>query len=268
MPEIISFIAGLQNTPVPLLIIALGGFFLFLALVPKIGKIINAPQESRKWLAIVGGVLLLSAGGIYLVHPIDKGNVVLPNSTSQAQSLANSVYSFEDGSMGWVAQDYEDSRACVQVEWSNEAAEDGQYSLKLFMELIGGDTQYSKGEAWVNLLDNPPAGKTIPADLTNRTISMWVYAPQESKGDRKKSNGFQIFVKDENWNSEYGTWSNVVEGQWVKITLTVSASKPEDGYMDQGFDPSRIIAVGIKMGAGGGSTAKFIGVIYVDAVDW
>jgi len=48
----------------------------------------------------------------------------------------------------------------------------------------------------------------------------------------------------------------------------VSNSVAENGYMEQGFDPRQIIAVGIKIGAGGGSTAVYQGPIYVDAVDW
>jgi hypothetical protein len=38
--------------------------------------------------------------------------------------------------------------------------------------------------------------------------------------------------------------------------------------MEPGFDPSQIIAVGLKLGAGGGSTAVYQGPIYVDAVNW
>ncbi len=261
MSEILSFIAGLQKTPVPTLLVAFGGFFLFLALVPQIGKVITVPSESRKWLTIVGGVLLLSGGGIYLVRPIDGDDGgILP--VSQATVPANSVYSFEDGSMGWKAQDYEDSRACVQVLWSEEAAYDGRHSLKLVMDLIGGDAHKSKGEAWVDMSKKPPI------DLANRTITAWVYAPPGSSGETDHPNGFQLFVKDEKWRSEYGPWNNVIEGQWVQISLVVSTSPPKDGYMSTGFDPSRIIAVGVKMGAGGGSTAKFNGAVYIDAVDW
>jgi hypothetical protein len=269
MSDILSFIAGLKDTPLPSLLAIFGGLFIFFAFVPKIGKIIDISRNSRKLLAVVGGILLISGGAIYLIHPPSGGGEgVPPDIASQPSLPANSVYSFESGSMGWVAQDYEDSKACVQAEWSDEAAKDGEHSLKCLMDLIGEDSQKSKGEVWVDMSDNPPSGKTIPTDLTNRTISAWVYAPRGSKGDRNRPNGFQIFVKDENWKTEYGPWANVVEGQWVKISLTVSATKPASGYKDAEFDPSRIMAIGVKMGAGGGSTAKFDGTIYIDAIDW
>ena len=138
----------------------------------------------------------------------------------------------------------------------------------MIMDLVGGDPEKSRGEAWVNWSNSPPSGAAIPIDLTNRTITAWVYAPQDSIGDSSKPNGFQVFVKDENWNSEYGTWHNVSEGQWSQISLTVSISQPEDGHMDPGFDPSRIIALGVKMGSGEGSTATYEGPVYIDAVDW
>jgi hypothetical protein len=177
-------------------------------------------------------------------------------------------YSFEDGPMGWVPQDFEDSAACVQVIQSDERAKEGQYSLKMIMDLVGGDAHKSKGEAWVDMRNNPPSNERIPVDLTNRKVSAWIFAPPGSVGDSSMPNGFQLFVKDANWKSEYGPWMNVIEGQWIQISMTVSVSVADNGYMDSGFDPSQIIAVGVKMGSGGGSTAKYGGAIFIDAIDW
>ena len=188
--------------------------------------------------------------------------------TKPGPPAVTSKYGFESDTMGWKAQDYEDSRACAQVMRSADRAKDGRHSLKMMMNLVGGDENRSKGEAWVNMLAKPPKGERAPLNLERRAITAWVYAPEGARGERSRPNGFQVFVKDKKWRNEYGPWQNVVEGEWVKLSLTVSASEPESGWMDDGFDPKQIIAVGVKMGAGGESSATYKGPVYVDAVDW
>lgn len=174
-------------------------------------------------------------------------------------------YSFE---YQWMLQDYEDSRACTQVLLSEEKALQGDYSLKMIMDLVGGHKERGKGEAWVNMLENPPYGEHIPVNLRGRTVTIWVYAPRGARGERSRPNGFQVFVKDKDYKSQYGPWHNVTEEGWFEISLKVSPFKPIGGHMDTGFDPGQIIAVGVKMGAGGSSKAVYEGPIYLDAVDW
>jgi hypothetical protein len=48
--------------------------------------------------------------------------------------------------------------------------------------------------------------------------------------------------------------------------LTPSRTNPPDGHTDDGFDPTRIMIVGIKLGAGTGSQVPFEGTCYLDAV--
>jgi hypothetical protein len=199
--------------------------------------------------------------------PTPSEDASLPQ-IAQAQQSVKPIYDFEDSLMGWTAQDDGKSRACVQVQWSDDKAKDGKYSLKCIMDLLGGDPQKSEGEAWIDMRVNPPSGKTVPADFTNVLVTAWVYAPPGSRGWGMKPNGFQLFVKDDHWNSEYGKWYDVIAGEWMKVTLVVSSSTPQDGFMDQGFDPSHIIAVGVKMGTGHGSREEFRGDIYIDSIDW
>jgi hypothetical protein len=182
-----------------------------------------------------------------------------------------SKYSFENALNGWIPQTFPNAMACIKASQSDEKAKDGQYSLKLDMDLIGGDEHKNQGEAWVDMRNFPPLNATSqfqPIDLTNYTITMWVYAPSGSIGNNSKPNGFQVFVKDINYKSNYSSWTNVMENQWVELSLTVSASAEENGYVNQGFDPSQIIIIGIKMGSGGGSTSAFQGSVYIDKVDW
>jgi hypothetical protein len=168
----------------------------------------------------------------------------------------------------WVAQDYDDSQACTQVSFSDERHFDGSCSLKMMMNLVPGDKHKSKGEALVDMRTSPPMGEHIPVSMLGRTVTAWIYAPWGARGEPDKPSGFQVFVKDTNGKSEYGPWHNVREGEWFKVSLNVSPYTPKPEDMQSGFDPSRIVVVGVKMAAGDGSKEKYNGPVFVDAVDW
>ena len=177
-------------------------------------------------------------------------------------------FGFEDGPMEWIVQKYKDSRACVRVAHSQEQARSGKGSLEVVVDLVGGDAIKGKGEVWINLKESAPKGVKTPVNLAGRTLSAWVFAPYGARGDLDRPNGFQLFVKDAAWKSYYGSWKNVIEGQWVRLAIAPGRTAPEGGYADRGFDPARINAIGVKMGSGDGSRAKFEGSIYIDHVDW
>jgi hypothetical protein len=213
----------------------IGGVLLLLGIVGPIKiKYIMIPINSKYRFSFFLLGFLLIGGGIALElsrPPMSPTTITLPqppNGTEKPRlngiGPIRSKYSFEDGLMGWIVQDYQDSRACVQVADSAEQAKEGSRSLKLSMDLIGGDAHKSKGEAWVNFLDNPPRREQPPLDFTGKTVTASVYAPPGSRGEQSRPNGMQLFVKDENWKSEYGPWQNVVEGTWTSITLPISKS--------------------------------------------
>ena len=54
----------------------------------------------------------------------------------------------------------------------------------------------------------------------------------------------------------------------MMISMIVDPGNSKNQYVDQGFDSSRIIGLGIKMAAGEGSKATFNGSIYLDALEW
>jgi hypothetical protein len=54
----------------------------------------------------------------------------------------------------------------------------------------------------------------------------------------------------------------------MTVTVTPERTPPPNGYMDPGFDPTKIILLGLKVGAGSGSTASFSGLVWLDDVDW
>lgn len=220
----------------------------------------------RTLLSLIG--LLFIGISIWLFRGSTNAAGVKPQTMQPAVSAQ---YDFESGTTGWVPQDYKDSLACVSVSQSKEHAKEGQHSLKMLLDLRGGDPKKSKGEAWVNMQNDPPIDVTAPVNLRNQTITAWVYAPPGAKGKKSSPNGLQLFVKDDQWRSLYGTWKNVIEDRWFKVTLTVGGAgkkKQRGGRKNSDFDPSHIVAVGLKVGTGGGSQALYKGPVYVDAVHW
>ena len=182
-----------------------------------------------------------------------------------------SKYGFESSDILWVVQTFGDSQAVNALARSDKGfAKFGCYSLRLAVDLVGGDENKSKGEAYVDMRFFPPTGMEAPLNLEGVPITVWVYVPGSAAGDPSKPNGVQVFVKDKNWKNEYGTWLDLPNytDKWIPITLTPSRQQPPMGYMDEGFDPSAIIAVGVKIGAGTPSTATYQGPIYVDGVNW
>lgn len=175
----------------------------------------------------------------------------------------SSKYGFESESdtMGWKRQTYIDSQAVGEVAQTTETSYCGSGSLKLTVNLIGKHENNSKGEAFVELRQQE--------NLQGQTITAWIYAPAGSAGDFGNPNGVQVFVKDNSFRrSLYGTWTKILEGTWFEVSLTVSTTKPIDGYIDKDFDPQSIVMVGVKVAIGTGSNATYNGPIYVDAVDW
>lgn len=137
-------------------------------------------------------------------------------------------YTFEAGTEGWTPETYSDSQAISSIEQSSLQAKEGSYSLRMNANLIGGHTNYSKGEAHVGIETQ---------NLSGVPITAWVYCPTGSRGDPSKPNGVQLFVKDSSWKSEYGTWRYITENAWFQISLTPSTTTPPGGWMAPGFDP-------------------------------
>jgi len=203
-------------------------------------------------LAVVGGIV-----GVALWAVTSWAASKVPANPNPDRSR----YGFESDTMGWKKETYVNSRAVTSVAQSADRARLGKHSLKLTVDLRGGHANLSKGEAFVEV---------VPIqNLRGRAITAWVYTPAAAAGDPQRPNGLQLFVKSgQQWDAEYGAWQNIAGDSWQQVTLTPSTSTPEGGWKAEGFDPGKIRSVGIKIGAGGGSQARYRGPIYLDAVNW
>jgi hypothetical protein len=145
-----------------------------------------------------------------------------------------------------------------------------QHSLRLTVDLVGQHDNKGKGEALVDVqVFDRAKGEKIPIDLNGKTITIWVYVQKGARGDPNSPNGVQVFVKDREHRSEYGAWLDIpIENAWFTVKLTPSKTEPQKGFMTPGFDPTQIIIVGFKIGAGGKSTATYNQPIYLDGINW
>ncbi|MCS7231217.1 MAG: InlB B-repeat-containing protein [Elusimicrobiota bacterium] len=172
-------------------------------------------------------------------------------------------YNFEASAQGWVHQTYTDSQAITAVARDTTRARYGSASLRCTVNLIGGHANYSKGEAYVDM--------QTPVNLSNTIVTVWVWVPQEAVGDETSPNGIQIFFKDSNWRNRYSSWRNIgggeiIPGQWSKVE--VNTATEIWGWDEPGFNLNQVRVVGVKIGAGGQSTATFNGYIWIDSFNW
>ncbi len=193
---------------------------------------------------------------------------ITPTPTCSSDS---SKYGFEAGNVLWAFETYTDTQAVTAVTQLETAeAKFGCYSLKLTVDLVGGNENQSKGEAYVDMRFYPPIGVEAPVNLESVPITIWVFVPGQAAGNPDSPNGIQLFVKDEGWKAEYGSWFNLTgyTDTWVPISLIPSREAPLNGYMDSSFDPTKIIVVGIKIDTGDNSNSTYSGPLYIDGVDW
>jgi len=185
-------------------------------------------------------------------------------------------YGFDEDAMGWVPRTQGGDLAVFNV---NPQIKFGENSLELQIELIGTNDEKSKGEVFVDLSSNPPAGVFAPLNLNGKTITMLVYVPSAAAGNTNSPNGIQVFVRDIDDKSEYSAWTNLTSEnteRWIKVTLVPLTSivtkdpkgRPTGAAMDAGFDPTKINIIGLKIGAGDGFDSVFRGSIWIDNVSW
>lgn len=170
------------------------------------------------------------------------------------------VWDFESGTEEWSHyKTYTPSLAVIAVEPTTFRSFQGNASLAMIVDLVGGDESLSKGVVYIDLVKHPPSGVSVPLDLSCKPISCWLYVPTCGLGDPAEPNYVRLRVKDENGEFGYGTRTSVVRNQWFEFGLRPS---PQDD-----FDPGRIIRLEVEFGTESQETA-YRGKIYLDACGW
>lgn len=213
-----------------------------------------------------------------LESSFSKDSSSLQNKSATIQEQT-SAYGFETGTEGWLFQTWEDTKGISRIEQTEAYSKSGHFSLHLSCDIDGISPTNSKGEAFVDLRTSPPAGVEAPVNLKDKKITCWIFVPSnKAVGDPHRPNGITLFVKsiknegmqNEQWAAQYGTWYNLTgrTGSWFEINLKPSIETPRLGFTQDGFDPTSIVVVGVKIAAGTGSSASFKGSIFIDELDW
>lgn len=220
-----------------------------------------------------------SSAGTYSVKARATDNNGATSSWSTALTVTitgggtdTSKYGFETSTMGWKNQTWVDSQAITAVTQTTTKAKLGLGSIQCTVNLIGGDANKGKGEAYVEDMRVPaskPNGATAPVNLSAATVTVWVYLPAAAVGDISKPNGIQLFFKDSSWKSAYSTWYNIgtdlPTDTWSQVTVNIAT---ESWPYTENPDFTNIVQVGVKIGAGTDSVATFSGNIWIDAFNW
>lgn len=224
-------------------------------------------------VAIVSGSIGYIAKPTGITTTVTTTVTVTPTATTPIGAEDLSMYSFEDDANGWTYQTWTDSQAITSVNHDPTKAYLGSGSIRCTVDLVPGDANRSKGEAIVDMRYYPPPNAETPApyDISNATITVAVWLPEAATGIGSAPNGIQVFLKDENWYSVYSRWKNigsaVPTNMWYKISI--NAPTEQWSYADSGFNPAKVIMVGVKIGANTAEGAQgFTGDIWIDSFDW
>lgn len=159
----------------------------------------------------------------------------------------------------WQPQDYVDSQGIKAVH-----LEGGR--LVLEAHLIGQHPNYNKGEVFLDIRYFPGLEGSVPIDLSQSKITVEVEVPNAFDGWESSPNRVQVFVKDHEWRSQYGTWENITKGGKYKATLSPTTGQIRWGYTEPGFDPTKIRIIGVKFAIGTNSSAIYDGPLYVTKI--
>lgn len=165
---------------------------------------------------------------------------------------------------GWSYQTFTDSQGFTDTRFCKTRSHTGTGSLCITASLLGQDSHKSKGEVFIDLRNHHPQGLMGPLNLSNATVRCWVFLPAGSSGLQSAPNGIQLFFKSDGFYSLYGPFQNIQpswENQWVE--LTANASGP-GAFMDPQYDPTRVVAIGLKVGINAQSVESLNGTIYLD----
>lgn len=82
MDSILKTVEALRSTPIPHLLIILGGVFLLLAFVGKIGGTIEMPPTRQKWAGLVGVLFLILGITLSIATPAKPPSPPVPAVTT------------------------------------------------------------------------------------------------------------------------------------------------------------------------------------------
>ncbi len=181
------------------------------------------------------------------------------------------MYPFEAGTEGWRTSARSNFQGVRALHREASRAYLGQGCLRVELELVPGHSIYAYGEMELNLRDHPPKGFSR-ADFHNLceafvTFAIWV--PEEAGGDPTAPHTLQLLVTDLEGRTKCSrplSLANFPKRAWYQVAFDLAR---EPWETDEGADLARVVALGLRLGAGQGARARgYSGPIWIDAFTW
>ncbi|MFC1570532.1 LamG-like jellyroll fold domain-containing protein, partial [Candidatus Omnitrophota bacterium] len=209
------------------------------------GKFVQIEMEDATRLVFYENTLVAFANSqgivpLYDIEGLDE-TIYLRDRTSTGESELDEI---DVAASSWRHQTYEDSRAIrfVERDFVNE-------EWLVSLDLRTGDQEYSQGEMYLDLrYDIPGLEYQSPIDMRGKEISFLMQLGDDFEHDPNYPCNVQVFAKDANWNTQYGTKVELVDTSgWIRVTLVPTEDSINFGYTDSGFDPSSIVMFGLRI---------------------
>ncbi|MFH0953267.1 MAG: beta-galactosidase [Verrucomicrobiota bacterium] len=230
----------------------------------------NSPYDpgfNPRKVRIVGLKVGAGSGSTYVyAGPVYLDGVDFASSAANFVAPTNEKYGFTTSPMGWEVSTDMTARAATNLLRITNPPSNATAALRINLKLVATNVPQRAGEAFVMMVNNPPFGAEPPVNLSGRVVRARVFCPSGLRGIATNANGLQLFVKDSNYKSFYGSWTHIQQGYWMEVSATPSTVAPTNGFMEPGFDPTKVALVGVKIAAPPNSTATYTGYVYVDGV--
>jgi hypothetical protein len=109
-------------------------------------------------------------------------------------------------------------------------------------------------------------GSGVTADLTGKTLTARIRLDSGLTTDTDNPAGANVFAKS---GTDYayggGEWTDLKGTGW--ITLTMNVTTPA-GYVGTGYDPTKIVAIGVQIATGDTATALSTATLHIDSVSY
>lgn len=193
-----------------------------------------------------------------------------PNPTIDASKLPSTdiAYDFEKGTSGWVTSEGAFKLALVSL--ATKPVHSGIYSLEVTTTLMGNANPayssakevYNHTEADVYFDQAKPNDFSAPGpyNLSGKEVSCFVFLP----GALANQIYIRLFVKDTEFRNDFSEALNVnpsTVNHWIFFTFVVGNIIHNT---DQGFDPTKVNSLGIRVDTFSGSTLNYSGSFFID----
>lgn len=182
-----------------------------------------------------------SSQGVSVIYDLEELKRILPEPGTPSEEDKPAL--FEMAASNWRHQHYAGSRGIRFVEPHH--AED-EWSVAV--DMVSGDPDRAQGEMFLDLrYDLTGFERRAPFDLEDKKISFLAKLGDVLQHDNGIPLKAQVFAKDSSWRTQYGRERAVGEGDcWGEVFLRPT-SEDAVGHTDPGFDPSRVIMIGLRL---------------------